>query len=226
MRLRLLLVLLAVTASASAQDVPPDGPYALRLDEREMDRDAVSLAGLVRGLHVLAPGAERPEPVVLFAALVADGEVIAVEGGPFLAMPVTDDVRRGVTLRDAEVDVRAALDYADRRREHPYPAAALFPGAAGRAPSFFPGEMYIPGEMYFPGEMYEPNQEEASVRPGRDFVGATGEASPRGASEREILDAARRIDERAVESGEPILILFASHPQERSRTEFVGLVRR
>ena len=220
----LALAALALAAPASAQGVPPDGPYALRLDDREMDGDAVSLAGLVRGLHVLAPGAEAPEAVVLFAALVADGEVIAVEGGPFLAAPVADGVRPGVTLRDAEIDV--ADDYAARRRETAYPAEALFPGAADRSASFFPGEMHFPGEMYFPGDMYEPSREDASIRPGRPFVGTMGWASPRGASARDLLDAARRIDARAVERGAPMLILFASHPQERSRTEFVGFVRR
>lgn len=220
------LMLLATASTAFAQ-----APYAIRIDGSEMDGERLSFATLVRGLHVLAPGEEEPREIVLFSALIVDDEVLAMGQSPFLAAPVEGEVREGVTLRDARIELDRA--YRERRAEMSIVADLFVPtNLVGGDDAEISGGMFIPGGMWIPGCMLSPRddidaeREEGTMRTGDQFIGGVVEFSSRRPDSEQLIRMARRMSPEAREAGEPFLIFFVTDPENMSlETEVVGLLR-
>ncbi|MEL6615286.1 MAG: hypothetical protein AAFQ43_06085, partial [Bacteroidota bacterium] len=160
------LLLLIALLFASGASVAQDGALALRLDQSEMEDGSVSLAGLVRGLHVVTSWDDMaPQEVVLFSALVVEGEVVARGRSPFLAMAIDDELPEGITLRDSRIELDG--EYAERRAEMRIRAEVFIPGGD----QFFPEELIPGGDQFFPGQSFDEPAEAPLAFPGDLFVG-------------------------------------------------------
>lgn len=233
---RLLLLLALLFASGSAA-MAQDGSLFIRFDESQMDDGGLSLAGVVRGLHVVTTWDDmEPQQIVLFSALVSDGEVVARGRAPFLAMAIDDELPEGITLRDSRLDLGG--EYAERRAETPMLKQILAPLAEGEeipgGDQFFPGDLFIPGgdqflpgDQFFPGDLFNELAEAPLAFPGDLFVGGrAGVDARRGLRDREVLRATERAHPEAFGSGETLIVFFAAHPEGGSESDIAILRKR